>query len=248
MLIPIFIYPLYYIENSLKYNYNKAMNITAKRLLLKRLLVIPALVLVLGFFSCSRAEPRILYGFMEKTYLWGPQGLETQYSFFILPDDDDGVENLLELHIFNDREGLRWLITPEDWIRFDEDGRTWIGSRNLAMYAGAPLPRGQYRAVLFNKGGERAERTFAFDVPERSPHPFPSFHVSDGLFRLDSSYPVNRLLSYDAQGNVVQTITLTAAAGYISDLNIAGNAIGVSLWAEDPLYRISALTQVVALR
>ena len=219
-----------------------------KRLCFKSLLLLPALALLLGLVSCSRAEPRILYGFMEKAYLWGPEGPERRYSFFILPDDDDGIENLSELHIFNDREGLRWLVTSEDWIQFEEAGRTWKGSRNIAMYAGAPLPRGQYRAVLFNKGGERAERTFAFDVPEQPPHPFPSFHVSDGLFRLDSRYPVNRLLSYDEQGNVIQTITLTESAGYIRDLNIAANAIGVSLWAEDPLFRISALTQVVALR
>ena len=215
---------------------------------MKYLFLIPALVLVLGFFSCSRAEPRILYGFMEKTYLWGTERPERQYSFFILSEDDDGIENLSELHLFHDREGLRWLVTAEDWIQFEEDGRTWIGSRNIAMYAGAPLPRGQFRAVLFNLGGERTERTFAFDVPEVSPHPFPHFYVADGLFRLESRYPVNRLLSYDDQGNIVQTITLTAAAGYLSDLNIPHNVIGVSLWAEDPLYRISALTQVVSVR
>jgi len=217
---------------------------------MKKLFVIPVLGFLLGFFSCSRAEPRILYGFMEKTYHWD---WETErpvrwYSFFILSEDDDGIENLSELHLFHDRAGLRWLFTPEDWVQFDDDGRTWIGSRHITMPEGAHLPRGQFRAVLLNLGGERTERNFTFDVPEVSPHPFPSFQIVDGLFRLDSAYPVNRLLCYDDQGNIVQTITLTATTGYVSALNLSHNIIGVSLWAEDSLYRISALTGVVAVR
>ena len=211
-------------------------------------LLITALILALGLFSCSRAEPRILYGFMEKVYLWGMDGPERRYSFFILCEDDDGMENLSELHLFHDREGLRWLFTSEDWVRFEEGGRNWIGSRHVVMYAGDHLPRGQFRAVLVNLGGEQTERNFTFDVPLESPHPFPWFSIQGGLFTLDSQYPVNRLLSYDEQGEVIQTITLTEIAGYVSDLNIFSNAIGVSLWAEDPLFRISALTEVVAIQ
>ena len=206
--------------------------------------------LSLVYSSCSRSEPRILYGFMEKTYHWDwdTERAERRYSFFILCEDDDGIENLSELYLFHDREGLRWRITSGDWIQFEEGGRTWIGSRHIAMHAGEHLPRGQFRAVLVNMGGERTERNFTFDVPEDPPHPFPSLHILDGLFRIDSLYPVNRLLCYDEQGHVIQTITLTAATGYLSDLNLSHNVIGVSLWAEDPLYRISALTEVAAIR
>jgi hypothetical protein len=215
---------------------------------MKKIFLIPAAALLLGFFSCSRAEPRILYGFMEKTYFWGMEGPERRYSFFILSEDDDGIENLSELHLFHDREGLRWLITSEDWVQFEDSGRNWIGSRHIAMHGGTHLPRGQFRAVLINAGGEQTERTFAFDIPQDSPHPFPSFFISDGLFRLDSNYPVNRLLGYNEQGDVIQTITLTQEVGYLSELNLSHNTIGVSLWAEDSLFRISALTEVVAVR
>ncbi|MCL2374493.1 MAG: hypothetical protein FWC65_04555 [Treponema sp.] len=215
---------------------------------MRNLFFAPALFLLLSFFSCSRAEPRILYGFMEKAYMWSTDGPQRRYSFFVLCEDDDGIENLSELHLFHDREGLRWLITSEDWIRFDEGGRNWIGSRHIAMHGGDHLPRGQFRAVLVNLGGERTERNFAFDVPEDSPHPFPWFSIQDGLFALDSLYPVNRLIAYDEQGDIVNTVTLTQIAGYLHDLNLPLNVIGVSLWAEDPLLRISALTEVVAVR
>jgi len=232
-----------------KYYYNKIMRrLFIRTIALKAAALIAALLLLQGFSSCSRAEPRILYGFMEKSYHWGTERPERRYSFFILSEDDDGIENLSELYLQHDREGLRWLITSEDWVHFEEGGRNWIGSRHIAMRDGASLPRGQFRAVLINRGGERTERNFTFDVPEVSPHPFPSLYIEGGLFRINSRYPVNRLISYDEQGNIVQTITLTASEGYISDFNFPRSVIGAALWAEDPLYRISALTQVVAVR
>jgi len=214
---------------------------------MKRLLLIPALGLLLVFFSCSRAEPRILYVFIEKAYIWGTESPEVQYSFFILCEDDDGIENLSELHLFHDREGLRWLFTPENWVHFEEGGRDWIGSRNLAMYDGATLPRGQFRAVLVNLGGETTERNFAFDIPVISPHPFPSLSIGDGQFRIESQYPVNRLMIFDDLGNIAEVFTPAALEGRIHDWPILHNTLAAALWAEDPVYRTSAVTAAVPL-
>ena len=211
-----------------------------------------ALILLLcflpGFFSCSRVEPRIVYGFIDLVYYAGKEKPEEKFSFFILGEDDDGIENLSELYLYNDREGLRWLISSADWVRHDEEGKTWVGSRNIAMAEDAPLPRGVYRAVLVNKGGEKTERNFTFDGPEDSPYPFPFLSISDGMFRIDSRYPVNHLVCYDQQGKTVQTVTLTQIEGSIRDLRLVNGARTAALWAEDPEYHISALTEAASLR
>ena len=224
-----------------KYNYNDIMK-------LKHFLLIPLLVSSIWFFSCSREEPKILYGFMELVYYPGRTRPEERYSFFILPEDDDGIENLDELYLYHDREGLRWLLSSEDWIRYDEDGKTWIGSRHISMLSGVPLPRGQYRAVLVNKGGERTERRFAFDGPVDSSYPFPSFSVSGGVYRVNSRYPVNRLLCYDQEGKIIQSVMITETEGSIRDLQLSANVKTSALWAENPEHRISALTEAVELR
>ena len=198
--------------------------------------------------SCSRAEPAILYGFIESVYYPGKDKPEERFSFFVLPEDDDGIENLSELYLYHDREGLRWLIKSGDWIQHEEDGQTWIGSRAIAMFEDVPLPRGQYRAVLVNKGGERTERNFTFDAPEEPPHPFPFFSINDGVYRIDSEYPVNQLICYDQQGNSIQTLRLTQIQGNLRDLRITNTARSAALWAEDPEYRSSALTDAIILR
>jgi hypothetical protein len=210
---------------------------------------IVALCLLGGLlFSCSQTEPKIAFGFMELVYYPGETMPEERFSFFIIPEDDDGMENLGELYLYHDREGLRWLFTSDDWVRVDENEKTWIGSRNIAMPGGENLPRGQYRAVLINKGGERTEETFTFDAPVDPRYPFPFFSVSEGRYRIDSRYPGNRFICYDQQGNIIQTVVPDGPDGSIADLKLSNTVASMALWAEDPEYHVSALTEAAAVR
>ena len=200
------------------------------------------------FASCSKGEPRIPYGFMDIVYYPGKGMPEERYSFFVMCEDDDGLENLSELYLYHDMLGLRWIINSEDWIQHTEDGKSWVGSRSIAMPDGLPLPRGQFRAVLFNKAGEKTERKFTFDGPEHSPFPFPFLSVSEGVYRIDSRYPLNQLVCYDQQGKHVQTHRITDIQGNIRDLRLPNSARTAALWASDPEYHISAITEAVSLR
>jgi hypothetical protein len=184
---------------------------------------------------------------MQLVYYQGPEMPEERFSFFVIPDDDDGIDNLDELYLYHDREGLRWLLTSEDWITFENDGQTWIGSRGIAMIDNGSLPRGQYRAVLVNKGGERTERTFSFDAPEDSRYPFPYLDITGGIYRIESDYPVHRFLCYDNQGSLVTTLLIEEAGGPLEDLRLPSSVRAVVLWAEDSEYYTSALTDVVPL-
>ncbi|MDR1279164.1 MAG: hypothetical protein LBK02_10475 [Treponema sp.] len=195
--------------------------------------------------SCSRSEPRISYGFISLVYYQEPERPEERFSFFIIPDDDDGIENLADLYLYHDQEQLRWQIRSEDWVSYEQDGQTWIGSRSIAMTGDESLPRGQYRAVLVNKGGERSERLFSFDAPEEPRFPFPFVALVDDRYRIDSNYPVNRFICYDEQGNMISTVTIETIEGQITDLGLPSEARAVALWAEDPEYFTSILTDVV---
>jgi hypothetical protein len=215
----------------------------------------PLIPLICGFFSfififssCSRAEPVIEFGFLELVYYQGENGPEERFSFFVIPQDDDGVENLEELRLFHDFEGLGWTLTSGDWIRYDEENRSWVGSRSIAMAGGGVLPRGQYRAVLINKGGEKSERNFAFDAPLESRFPFPSLEIRNGRYQVESRYPENKIICYDSQGSALQVIVLPALSGALSSLRIPSGARSAALWAEDREYSTSALSSMVPLR
>lgn len=203
-------------------------------------------VLLLFSVSCSRTKPEITYGFMQLVLYQGDPRPVEHFSFFIFPKDEDGIENLEELYLYHDREQLRWHIKNDEWITYVQDGNTWIGTRSIAVQEGLSLPRGQYRAVLINKGGEKGERNFTFDAEVR--FPFPELDIGEGRYVINSRWPNNRLICYDNQGNYVSTITPESITGSVTQLNLPSSVRSVALWAEDPAYFCSALTNVISTR
>jgi hypothetical protein len=198
--------------------------------------------------SCSRAEPDIVFGTLRLVYFQGAQGPEERFSFFIIPEDGDGDEDLADLYLYHDREGLCWHLTSEDWVVFRTEGQTWIGSRNIAMLDDAALPRGQFRAVLVDKGGEQSERLFSFDAPREARYPFPFLYISEGRYRIESEYPAHYFICYDGSGVFLKNVPVTVLEGDLQELELPGETRGIALWDEDSEYFTSALTDVVSTR
>jgi hypothetical protein len=194
--------------------------------------------------SCTNSKPEITYGFIQSVLYNSDEGPQEHFSFFILPHDDDGLENLDELFLYNDREQLRWQIKSNEWISYMQEGRTWIGTRSITIRDGA-LPRGVYRAVLFNKGGEKTERIFTFDSNVR--YAFPRLEISGGAYTVISEWPVNRLVGYDSSGNYSAVVELSSMTGSVADLKFPSNVRSAALWSDDPNNYCSAFTNVVAV-
>jgi len=200
------------------------------------------------FFSCSDSSPELIHASLELVYYENGGRQVERFTFFVLPQDDDGIENLDELWLYHDWEGLSWQIPSKDWISQTVDGKVWIGSRAIAMEDGAHLPRGQYRAVLVNKGGNRGEKRIAFDAPVIEERPFPFLSLMGDQYNIDSRYPQQSLLAYDNEGNYLLTVTPSTLEGAISSLGLPSQAESLALWARDPARSVSALTDVVPIR
>jgi hypothetical protein len=197
--------------------------------------------------ACSRTEPKIAYGTMRMVYYQNEGKPEERFSFFIMPEDDDGFEDIAEVRLYHDLEGLSWKLTAEDWVSYEINGKTWVGSRSIAMMDDEPLPRGQFRAVVVDKGGEQSGRVFAFDAPEEPRYPFPFFTVENGRYLVESGYPEHSFIYYNAQGEYVNTVSLQVLDGALADLKLPSGVKALALWAEDPEYMVSALTDIVSL-
>ena len=204
--------------------------------------------LILFTISCSRTEPRIPFGFIELIYYPGNSKPQERFSFFVIAEDDDGMDNLAELRLIHDREGLEWIITRDDWIHYEEEGKHWIGTRSISMQDDQNLPRGQYRAVLFNKGGEKSERLMVFDIPPDPRFPYPYFKIEDSRYTIESKYPVNSFLVYDQQGNIIKTMPVPNPEGRTADLGLPNNARFLALWSQDEVYHTSAMTELLPIR
>ena len=211
----------------------------------KTIKIIFLIILVfLLIFSCSRTTPEIAFGFIKLVLYEGDPDPIEQFSFFIIPEDDDGLENLDELIIFHDRDQLRWRIKSDEWIKHTHEGVDWIGTRSLSIRDDV-LPRGVFRVVLINKGGESTEKNFTFDGNVR--YSFPEIEIEGGLYTVVSAWPVNRLVGYDRSGNYVMTVVLNTLSGSVSELRLTQSVRSVSLWAEDEENYCSAFTNAVLI-
>ena len=224
--------------------------------------------LLFSFVSCSESAPSIVYGNIRLVRFQEAGGIKDKYSFFIIPEDDDGIDDIVDFYLYHDKEGLRWHFTPEDWITIQIEGNTWIGSRAISTMDNEALPRGQFRAVLIDKAGERSERNFTFDAPARHRFSFPTLEL-DGLnYKIKSDYPENKFIFFDSMGNFLLHIDVTQLEGVVP--NIQADAIlayraqhsaeemshpsgsnleayTVVLWAEDAEYSCAALTEAYLL-
>ena len=200
------------------------------------------------FFSCSQASPEIVRGSLELVYYENGGNPVERFTFFILPRDDDGFDDLDELWLYHDWEGLSWHLTNKNWKKETIGSETWIGTRAIAMEDASPLPRGQFRAILVDKGGNRAERLFSFDAPPERERPFPFLSIVENHYQISSQYPQQNLLAYDREGNYLLTVAPPLLEGDLSGLGLPSQAESLALWARDPAKSVSAFTDIVPLR
>jgi hypothetical protein len=200
--------------------------------------------------SCSRAEPKILFQVARLVYYQTETGtgFEERLTFFVLPDDPDGTEDLDELYLYHDLEGLSWKMTAADWIQRQQESRLWIGAYGLCPPPGEKIPSGLYRAVIIDKAGEKSEQTFGFEVPETPRHPFPEFTVADGEYTVKSEYPEQYFLGFAEDGTYLATVPVPGSSGRIRDLRFASNITNVALWADDSERSTAALTNTWPVR
>jgi hypothetical protein len=205
-------------------------------------------ILPAGFAACSRSAPTIAFSTVSLNYIEEDDLPFPSLGFFVIAADDDGYEDLAELRLYNDYAGLLWSFTPETWMRYDEGGNTWIGSRRIAMAGGEVFPSGQYRAVLIDKGGDRTERTFGFDVPSIPRHPFPKLTIADGRYTIVSEYPEHYFLCYNQEGSYRSSVKLESKTGELSSLRLGSDILSIAVWAHDAAYSTSALTKMAAIK
>ena len=104
----------------------------------------------------------------------GPGARSERLSVFFAVSDKDGLGDLERLVIAHDESELAWTLTPDSWQVLEEGARIFIGSNGLAPPDGTPLPRGPYRAMLYDLAGERADYAFRLSAPDTAGYALPS--------------------------------------------------------------------------
>ncbi len=131
------------------------------------LLPLIAALAALAATACGNKLPEIstVEWRLETRPLAGGPAYES-LSVFAQIKDEDGIDNVSEIWILNDESAYAWKLTNADWIKATEGADIWIGASAIATPELAAMPRGEYRFVVIDAAGQRAEKEFEF--PEAS--------------------------------------------------------------------------------
>jgi hypothetical protein len=199
--------------------------------------------------SCSSKPPEI------KTVIWlmvlhpaEPSGKIEKLSFFANCADEDGFEDVETLYLVNERQELFWKFTKDNWARRDQGGDVWIGSNGITDPETKSFPRGTYRLICIDRGGERTERDVSVSPPDTSGIELPTASVAGDSITAKTILPNCVILFYDKSGNPTKAAMMGSDRAYslnslFGSANYREASTGFALFAWDDANRIGAYSR-----
>jgi len=193
-------------------------------------------------FSCGGNAPEIALVEWRVELRPSKEGAYESLSAFASLRDEDGIDDIVELHLVHDGESFAWSLTNAEWTKRREGADDWIGAAGLTRPDYGPMPRGEYRIVAVDAAGESVERIFGVEGA------FPSLAAPEigyerGTATLRSSWPENLVLGYDATGALVAQAAWIGKAESLQDLygeEPAARIAEIAAYGYDPSRRMGA--------
>lgn len=143
---------------------------------------------ILFITGCADNPPEIYQAFWQVNILNNRENriIHPQLSLFIQVHDPDGLEDLDQIYLINDKKELFWKLDSESWIEVTEDNESWIGSNTLSLPHPSMDFTGEYRLLLLDVGGASAEKIIVINHSPASfaELNFPEAELSGGVINL----------------------------------------------------------------
>ena len=174
------------------------------------ILVVAAILALMT--ACSGSPPRIARISSQLLYvndLYSDRIYES-LSFHIVAEDEDGFDDIELIHLISDEEELYWSLDAQTWLQSDVDSEHWIGTNRITMADLAPLPRGDYRVLLANLGGDMDEESFTLDIApiKHASIPFPRAVVDTDAVSVEGVFLSYTLIVYTTADEYVKSVSV----------------------------------------
>ena len=186
--------------------------------------------------SCSGEPPVINRVSAQLLYVEDLEAgtVAEELSVHVVPEDEDGLDDLEYLHVISDGAELYWTLDSSTWTRTRSQNDEWLGTARLAMPAGAGFPRGEYRVLLYDLSGDSDEDRFRLDAPVLDPATisFPHASVASGRITLAGPFPWYTLLVYTTAGTYVRSWSSQAEGMAVQTIRASDSLLrsGFTVW------------------
>ncbi len=211
-----------------------------------------AISLLFSLISCASKPPEILqtrwniYAYLDRVTNTRYQAL----SLFLNLNDPEGIDDIEKIYLINDKHELFWKLDDSNWVKEKVGTSTWIGSNKIVTTDRKTFPRGNYRVIVYDFGGNSTET----NIPIETPHiniahiTFPSVIIKGNtLFLQDKRSRVTKgeIWIYRDKSLVISSafrnkrIDIT---NLIKSKPILANGFKFELYSYNPKYKIHLLT------
>jgi hypothetical protein len=179
-----------------------------------------ALIALLG--SCSGEPPVISRVSAQLLYVndLAADTVSEELAIYVVPEDEDGLDDLEYLHVISDRAELYWSLDSSSWTSARSQNQDWIGTARLAVPPDMSFPRGTYRVLLYDLAGESDEAEFSLGAEVRKPAdiPFPRAQEAGGKIVIDGPVEWYTLLVYTSAGTYVRSFPTQAESTTVESI------------------------------
>ena len=184
---------------------------------MRRCLPVLALPIVI---ACTGRPPQISDVFWQiNQFADQTEGISYErLSVFIEVDDPDGFEELESVYLIHDEQELFWELSTESWATTEADGRRWVGANSICMPDYSPMPRGDYRVLVQDLGGDAAETQISITTRTLSPTEigFPAVSIRNGQMVVSGPFERYTVWVYEKGGKFRAAYAATAYAATAS--------------------------------
>jgi len=174
------------------------------------------------FLSCSSKPPEIMRIIWQINAMHDTETSENYetLSLFVDITDPDGIDDIDSLYLINDNRELYWELTAEDWEKKTVANETWIGSNSILMPDGSALPRGEYRILVRDTGGDSDERTLLVNTPAAnlSRAYFPTLSFKNNIISIRGFKTAYNIWAYGKDGKFITSFNLNTKSVKLTGL------------------------------
>lgn len=187
----------------------------------KILAVLTGLLLLL-FISCSGEPPEILQVYWEVNVLNDVEA-GRQYevlSAFMNVNDSDGFDDIVNIYIIHDKSEMYWTLDQNNWSLVRERDENWLGSNNISTADKTPMPRGDYRVLVVDAGGDRSQGKFYLDADDINiaDIDFPKAEIVDREITFTGVDAEFHMWIYDGGGNILKFSRMTKKVMHYAEI------------------------------
>ena len=176
--------------------------------------IAPVIAAAILMFGCGNDPPELKQIYSQINFTKTPEGVQgSEFLVLVNAEDKDGEDDIETVYIIRDDEQTFWRVDSVSWNLRNNRGMKWVGCENMTTVDGSLPSPGEYRVLVIDRAGERAEDSVFIPIIKKVPDAkqFPEILFTENyeILEIKSINSRNIISFYDSAGKLLGAYAAT---------------------------------------